>query len=207
VSHSDPLEAFVEACRSGKGRAEDYLDALTDLEAKSSVDHTPLGSTTFHRKYALAKELLRRGANPNALYANDRSPLFGAVAGRNLEMARLLLDAGADPDRGIPRIGHTPLQRAALTNEFLIVRLLVERGADVNVSTLAPNRDFPCATEHGGETPLHYAAKFASAEVIRFLIERGANPSLRNRNGESPLDWARADKREQDIVALLEVTR
>ena len=50
----------------------------------------------------------------------------------HVEIVRLLLDAGEDPDRYNPADSHahtTPLHQAALAGHDAVVRLLVERGA------------------------------------------------------------------------------
>jgi Ankyrin repeats (3 copies) len=52
------------------------------------------------------------------------------------EIARLLLDAGEDPNRYNPAGSHshsTPLHQAALAGHLDVVRLLVERGAQLNI--------------------------------------------------------------------------
>ncbi|MEX0655125.1 MAG: ankyrin repeat domain-containing protein [Phycisphaeraceae bacterium] len=195
---------FITACRSGDGSPEDFVDQFTDLEAKGPANHTPLGSATFHRQLNLACTLLDRGANPNALYANDRSPLFGAVAGKNLEMMRLLLNRGADVNLGIPKVGHTPLHRAASFEEPASAETLLSHGAAVNVQTIAPNLDFPCfGGEVGEETAIHYAAGFGGLDVIRCLLEHGATTNVRNKANKTPLDWALDQDRPPEVLALL----
>lgn len=49
-----------------------------------------------------------------------------------VEAARLLLDSGADPDL-IDDFGHTALMYATRNMDIMLVRLLIEKGADVNV--------------------------------------------------------------------------
>jgi ankyrin repeat protein len=66
-----------------------------------------------------------------------------------------------------------------------LVRLLVQRGADVNArGRYAINCD--------GETPLHYACHRGLLDVAMLLLEHGAAPSLavRNQLGVTPLEWA-----------------
>ena len=51
-------------------------------------------------------------------------------------MVRLLLDAGEDPDRYNPKGNHahsTPLHQAVLAGHANVVRLLVERGAKLDI--------------------------------------------------------------------------
>ena len=74
--------------------------------------------------------------------------------------------------------GSTPLHLAA--SHVDVARLLVERGAEVNVG------------DESGYTPLHAAAASGSAEVARLLLERGADVSARDGRGFTPLHWASA---------------
>jgi ankyrin repeat protein len=63
--------------------------------------------SAYHGHLAAVQVLLKRGADPNR--ANDRgqSPLAGAVFKNEPEIARALLDAGADPDAGSPSARDT----------------------------------------------------------------------------------------------------
>jgi ankyrin repeat protein len=83
-----------------------------------------------------------------------------------VEAVRLLLDAGEDPNRFNPEGNHshsTPLHQAALAGHHGVVRLLVERGARLDV------RD---ASFQG--TPLGWALQGGQHPVAEFLRSRGA---------------------------------
>lgn len=45
-----------------------------------------------------------------------------------------------------------------------------------------------------GSTALHYAVQKASGECARILLSAGFNPSLKNKEGKSPIDYAFSDK-------------
>lgn len=97
---------------------------------------------------ARAKELLAKGADARVMDAHADTPLHFAVAHRNRELAEILLEAGADPNAG-RTYGHGPVfakmasrgHTAAKTyefddeNHFALVCRLLEKGADVKVTT------------------------------------------------------------------------
>ena len=62
--------------------------------------------------------------------------------------------------------GNTALHIASLAGQSMIVTILVENGANVNVQSL------------NGFTPLYMAAQENHEDVVRFLLSHGANQAL-----------------------------
>ena len=81
------------------------------------------------------------------------TPLNSAASGRHADVARLLLDAGADPDAR-QASGWTPLHSAAHNGDLELVELLLARGAD------------PAATNDDGATVLSMAEEGGNADVV-----------------------------------------
>ncbi|MBI3695004.1 MAG: ankyrin repeat domain-containing protein [Acidobacteria bacterium] len=83
-----------------------------------------------------------------------------------VEIVRLLLDAGEDPSRYNPDGNHshsTPLHQAILAGHDAVVRLLVERGARLDVKD----------TIYQG-TPLGWAMYAGQTEIEKYLRAHGA---------------------------------
>lgn len=55
-----------------------------------------------------------------------------------------------------------------------MIKLLVEKGADVN----AVNAD--------GNTPLHYAVRYGNERMVQYLKKNGARMDIKNKEGLSP---------------------
>lgn len=154
---------------------------------------------------ALVKQLLAAGADPNQRDSRPRSkgftPLMLAARAGCRETVLALLDGGAnlalkdDADPGSDSgfnfllseggfedlleagfsMYRTVLHWAAEKGNAEIIRLLIERGADVN----APDR--------AKLTPLHMAAGIGALETVRHLLKAGADPNVRARDQQTPL--------------------
>jgi len=129
---------------------------------------------------ARVTELIR--AHPDIVHERNTNPtldapLHTAATVGNVEIARLLLDAGAELEAG-DRDNSTPLHDACVTRKAEMVAFLMERGADVN------RRDY------NGGYALSFAASGGDAEIVRRLLDAGATLYYRDRAGFSLLHFA-----------------
>lgn len=93
----------------------------------------------------------------------------------HVEVAAVLIKTGARLD---PPSGRAPLDIAVLQGHVVMVRTLLESGADV--------------TRPPGElTPLHRAAMRGALPVVTLLLAGGADPVALGPGGRTPGDWAR----------------
>lgn len=128
------------------------------VNAYSEDGFQPLGLAAYFGKTEAVKYLLKAGAQVNSPSNNSLgvTPLQSAVAGNHLEITRLLLEAGADPnvrERG----GNTPLHAAAQNGNIEIVRSLIFGGADLE------------AINANNEKPLDIALKSRHDDVVNLL--------------------------------------
>lgn len=120
----------------------------------------------------------------NATASDGFTPLGLAAFFRRPDVARLLLERGADPSiASTNKLRVAPLHSAVATDaapvDVSIVRMLLEAGAPVNVPHL------------GGGTPLHSAAYVGDMEVVRMLLDRGGDPRMKTHDGKTAIDIAR----------------
>lgn len=96
-----------------------------------------------------------------------------------LETFQRILDLGADVN-AVDNRQMSALHLAAQANQTEMVRILSERGANVD------------AEDFEGNTPLALAAQVKDVDVrlIRELFDRGANPRHKNRSGTTPIHYA-----------------
>lgn len=162
---------------------------------------------TFHPQ--IIEYLLSHGADPNLqTNENGASVLAGLAYVNQLECVRLLLVAGADPNRGCDASGETPLHHALSTGDISrspLVKLLLDYGADPNRRTKPGIRsyNFWRDVRTRGETPLHRAAAYSTAAIIEMLLAAGGDKSMRDANGDSPVGWASWHLRDRAIIDLL----
>jgi ankyrin repeat protein len=185
------MSLLVSSCHPAQAGVQVALvDTLVDFGA--SVDG--IGSTRWKsnlmtalvfRYLDTAQALVRRGARVDyiataaglgrlaetaqLLPASDadgrhRALALAAQLG-HVEVVRLLLDAGEDPNRYNPDGTHshsTPLHQATLAGHDAVVRLLVERGARLDIKD----------TIYQG-TPLGWARHGRQTEIVKYLEELG----------------------------------
>jgi ankyrin repeat protein len=128
---------------------------------------------------AAVARLLAAGADPNALVTRRDAPgkvvhvtaLWEAAAHGHLEVARLLLDGGADPSLA-DGYGLTPLMRATFYGHLEVLRLLLGRGAAVDAVD-------PVA----GVTAFHCACRNNQAECAEELARAGCDVGLKDKSG------------------------
>lgn len=123
--------------------------------------------------------------------ASDRTvALIWASANHDLEMADLLLGAGADPD-AVNDYGVGALDLAAASDDVPMIRRLLAAHANPNVARWS------------GETPLMLSARAGGVEAIDLLVAAKADPNHRERHGQTALMWAAAAGRADAVRRLI----
>jgi ankyrin repeat protein len=109
-------------------------DGLPAPDAVSPDGFTPLHLAVFARNAAAARALIDAGADLNAISTASFAqvtPLGTAAAFGVNDIARLLLECGADPNATAEH-GSAPLHAAATNRNRELVELLLANGADPN---------------------------------------------------------------------------
>lgn len=106
--------------------------------------------------FTVMRSLLKAGANPN-VSNTGYTLLHHSISHRQLELAKLLIDHGADVNRSECYNDHTPLHIATFYGYMDGVRLLVERGAIIGVRSRC------------GDTPLYNAEVVGYYDIASYL--------------------------------------
>ena len=152
---------------------------------------TALTSACVLQHTACVDHLLASGADPN-LCSRKLSPLMAAcfVGDQTMDPTILekLLSAGAKPNT-VTEDGFTALMIAVAFVYEEGVDILLNAGADANIHTLS--------------TGLHLGAAIGHLAICKKLLASGAQTTLRNDNGETPLDIA-LSMNHHDVYQLLQ---
>jgi ankyrin repeat protein len=183
-----------------------------DLSLPDSAGNTPIFLALKHDHPEIFETLLAKNVDINSAgrsskNVNKQTILALAVQKRNAELVGRLLEKGADANLADDN-GVTPLYGAVIGEnvDTGIVRMLIEKGANVNVQSTTR-----------GATPLIYTVVNFNAPVetklvaMKLLIENGADPNKQETgNGYTALMYAfldsrsSPDERVQVIKFLLE---
>src|SRR5262249_54242654 len=138
------------------------------------------------------RSLIKQAADINAAQGDGMTALHWAAMNGNLEIAQMLLYAGANV-RAATRIGsYTPLFMAAKNGSSPILEALLKAGAGGNEKGTT-----------GIDSPM-MAATSGDVESVRILLEHGANPNAKeNERGQTALGYAASFNRADAIKMLL----
>ncbi len=90
------------------------------------------------------------------------------------------------PFRHTVNLGKTPLICAVISEDNISVKLLIKKGAEVNIQ------------DYQGRTALHHAVK-RNLRITTLLLKAGADPTIKDKRGRTPTDWT------QQVTGALDI--
>jgi ankyrin repeat protein len=166
--------------------------------------------------------LIKLGADVDAITADGVSSLMYATQNGNLAMMKLLISCGADPDKK-PANGYTALITAIRNGEADLAEFLIRNGASVDLedndkmsplmhamaadSFYLPDMLLYYGAQVGkrrrdGVDALMQASWLGRYEIAGMLIDDGADVNAADNNGLTPLHYA-TSAGHQDMMELL----
>jgi ankyrin repeat protein len=140
-------------------------------------------------------DLLKRGADPNALVGSRKSTaLIASVMIDHVHLTLLLLENKADPNLH-NKEGWTPLTLACEKGSISLVKPLLTYKADPNLENKGS----------GGHPPLFYASLHGDVDIIDALVDAGADVNKKNAlgTGVPPIITAAINSKFAAVGALV----
>ncbi|MHC1704037.1 MAG: ankyrin repeat domain-containing protein [Tenuifilaceae bacterium] len=101
--------------------------------------------------------------------------IFEAIKSGNLKTIKSMVAKDSQLMQSKDEVGNTPLHFAIASQKIDIVKFLIDKGSDVNI------------TSNTGETPLHIAAKLRMNDIVLLLISKGAKIDINDGANYTPL--------------------
>lgn len=190
------------AARSPRRVGADFQGGMTALLYAAREGHMPS-----------VQALVEGGANINQTGQGDKiTPIVMAIVNGHLDVAKYLLDHGADPNLAsntniTPLYAVIDVQWAPKTwypqpsvdqekTRYLdLMEALIEKGAKVDTAVGAKpwfrsfTNDYTWV-DPAGATPFWRAAQSSDIEAMRLLVKHGADPKIATKAGDTPLHAA-----------------
>lgn len=186
--HAGSYEDFFLAVERNDGdTVRSLLQRGFDPNSRSPAGQTAIHLSLRDQSPRVTEALWASSSlDVNAENASGETPLMMAALRGDLTWATRLIERGAK----VHREGWAPLHYAATGPEPKIVGLLLDRGAPIDAPS--PNRS----------TPLMMAARYGSESSVKLLLEEGADPTLKNEQGLTALDFAGLGNRKESAVLI-----
>ena len=161
------------------------LERGADMEIRSNRGETALYMASSRGCVDIVRQLISHRTDPNAEFETfdiykgvvKSTPLHGASYIGNTQVARILLEHGANPNAP-DNSGATALHTASFSGKVAVVELLLEYGAHSDVR------------DKLGWTPLHEAAFNLHLQVVVALLNHGADPHAQANDRTTPIQLA-----------------
>jgi ankyrin repeat protein len=163
---------------------------ITNKNGEHSL-HIAILSDYKNNMFDIIKLLIEKGVDLNIISTlSGYNPLTTSINKKNIEVAKLLIEKGANIDFQNDN-GISPLMVAIAGNLYELIKLLIYLNVNIDNKTI------------DGDTPLIFAVKYKNpVDIINLLLEKGADPSIKNNDGNNALYYAIQNK-NKDIINIL----
>ena len=190
-----PQKKFLKAAANGDVAElnrclRDETPASYGIEARDGSGRTALILAAKEGKVDTLRILIEKKADIEAADSSGRTALWWAVRNGRSGASKLLLAAGADANTH-DNDYYYAMHYAARNGDLDVVKGLAAAGAEINPQIKGYL-----------QTPLYMAVEGRRNPVVEFLLAQGARTDLKDINGYTPYDRAKAygNKPLQDLI-------
>ena len=178
-----------------------HLDLFEDvLERRGNVVRIKTRALLFAGNGEIAQHLLNDGVGIDQKDGDGLTALHNASANGRSDVVILILKRALELEivqkllETRDKYGLVPLHHAAISGDVETVKILLNNGADVNVSVGKQKRK---------STPLHFACEYGHMDIAVFLLKRGAKINESREFDETPLMLAAKSNNYELLEFLL----
>jgi ankyrin repeat protein len=178
------VEYLVDRTESAEARKRgwEFLSPKPKKRRKARPIDKKLRKAIWSGSVREVTALLKEGADPNSAYYYDdtiiETPLSVAAEFDNLEIAKRLIEAGADVNLAYTESDtETPICKAVRDSSMDFVGLLLSHGAEVNIC------------DRHGRTCLMWACATGLVDKVDALLEAGADPHAVDKEGRTAMHY------------------
>ncbi|KND02395.1 uncharacterized protein SPPG_09064 [Spizellomyces punctatus DAOM BR117] len=160
-----------------------YTQSLTELDFERSIHGcAQRGDVAKVRKWLLK-------CCPDERDRAGYTALHYAARQGHVDVCRVILESGGDPNAKTHEIGATPLHKAILSRNFPTVDLLLSYDALADMA------------DNDGRTPWHVAACVGDVNILRRMLQISRGVAMvKDKHGRLPVDLAKSE----EIVVILQ---
>ena len=216
--HPEMMQLLIDhgAGIDARSTARDYQRHVTAEGRPKSLDSgglTPLLYAARENCMACVEVLLANGADIDLPDPDGVSPLRVAILNANWDIAKRLIEAGADVNQwdifGESALftvlgnytrrdnGKTSIDPPNTATGREIVDLLLAKGANPNMQLFFRPANVTGSTNTRGSTPLIRAANSADLEMVNLLLEHGADATISMADRQTPIHAVLAGRAQQ----------
>ncbi len=202
------------------------FQVMSHYRFQLEADITGLHVAAYFGLAKLAKKLLRKGFEINAITHGGETALHWAAFYCHRQFLKLLIDQGADLNI-IDKRGLTALHKATTSEDVLSVKMLLSSGKRIDleledlqkwtalrwaaaygqmaiVEILLKSEAVVDAQDQEGWTALRWAAQRGHKKIVELLIRTGASVEMPSRDEWTLLQWAAQEGRNRFIQLLID---
>jgi len=184
--------ALISACKNQaqKDESNSNKEQKGAPATRQQISQSAYFGAALNGDYPTVKKAVESGMEVDATNENGSTPLMLAAFNGHKKIVEFLLQEGAKVNK-TDSFSRNALIYAASGSNSETVQVLIEAGAQLDHTDQAE-----------GFTAIMFAASEGQTEVVKILLEAGADPSIKDKDGDAALDFARNNGHQQ-IVDIL----